>query len=471
MGNSTIAQQKKLLLDDYYLLARKHNIVVKQVNKSIEARKLNLEAEKQSYLPGIDLLAGYQYLSKPLEINLQTVRDGVVEGSSQQNVNTANEIYKELTGNNLPQSAQDRIYSTSKTLINGIYPNYNPPLSRQDYFTAALGIRQPIYLGGKLSTARDIAQNEYDAGNINLEIAQGGVDFALSVNYLRMMYLNSVLKKEDRIIAVFKQNRDRADELVKNELIPPYLRNWTNVSLTQAQTRKNNINLERKNVELEINKLIGAPLDSALNIQDTLRFVKADLTDQSAVNSFWMQNPAFKAIENKTSLAQSTVKASRSLQLPNIFAIGNVNLYQKDLPVTTPPWLIGIEMQWTLFSGFRNTKKVNATKKLVEEAQLAEENTKSFLQTQLQVSRNKLEALTNDISALDTARAQAAITTSMVRERLNNDFATVKDVNDAILMEEEIEKAYYVTVLGYYLALADYFNLLGTPQRITAYIQ
>lgn len=59
----------------------------------------------------------------------------------------------------------------------------------------------------------------------------------------------------------------------------------------------------------------------------------------------------------------------------------------------------------------------------------------------------------------------------MVRERLNNEFSTVKDVNDAIIVQEEIEKAYYTAVLGYYVALAEYWNLMGTPQRITEFIK
>ncbi|MNE35210.1 hypothetical protein D3C80_1289580 [compost metagenome] len=123
-----------------------------------------------------------------------------------------------------------------------------------------------------------------------------------------------------------------------------------------------------------------------------------------------------------------------------------------------------------MFSGFRNTNRINATKQLVEEAKLAQENTRSALQAQLTVASNKLTALENDIASLDTARMQAAITTSMVRERLNNEFSTVKDVNDAILIQEEIEKAYYTAVLGYYVTLAEYWNLMGTPQRITEYI-
>jgi len=53
---------------------------------------------------------------------------------------------------------------------------------------------------------------------------------------------------------------------------------------------------------------------------------------------------------------------------------------------------------------------------------------------------------------------------------MENQLSSVKDVNDALLMEEEMEKIYYTAVLGYYLAMAEYWNVLGTPEEFAAYI-
>jgi hypothetical protein len=43
-------------------------------------------------------------------------------------------------------------------------------------------------------------------------------------------------------------------------------------------------------------------------------------------------------------------------------------------------------------------------------------------------------------------------------------------VNDALLQEEEMEKIYYTAVMGYYLAMADYYNVIGTPEQFATYI-
>ncbi|RPD41937.1 TolC family protein [Chitinophaga barathri] len=467
-GNAP-AQTGELSLAECFRLARHKNLAVEQARVSLNARQYQLKAEQTSYFPKIDLLAGYNYLSRPLEINLQQVKDGIVEGSSRQSLSAANNVFKEITGNDLPQSVQDRIYNTSKDIIGAVYPNYNPPLSKQSYFTAALGLRQPIYLGGKLSTARDIAKAEYESGIINVELVEKQMDFALAAAYIRVLYFNTMISSQDRVITAMEKNERYATSLVNNEIIPPYQRNWATVALTFAQSRRRNLELEKLNGLTELKRLLQVPQDTTITITDTLRY--RELAGTAPPEDFWKGNPAYKAVESKTALAESTVKASRSLNLPNIFGIASLNLYQRDLPVITPPWLVGVEMQWTLFSGFSNQKRVKATQLYVQEAKIAADNTQALLEAGATVVRNKVTVLERDMLSLAQARDQAQLTTTQVQERLAEQLSSVKDVNEALLVEEELGKAYYTALFAYLLTAAEYYNLIGSPQQITTLLQ
>ncbi|WP_343307166.1 TolC family protein [Chitinophaga niabensis] len=463
------AQSGELSLADCFRIARNKNLAVEQARRSLQARQYQLKAEQSTYFPKVDLLAGYNYLSQPLEVNLQQVKNGIVEGSSQQSVSTANSVYQQITGNPLPQPVQDGIYNTTKGIINTVYPNYNPALSKQQYFTAALGLRQPIYLGGKLATARDIAKAEYESGIVNVELVEKQMDFLLAAAYIRILYFNAVLLSQERIVASMERNERFAISLVNNEIIPPYQRNWATVALTFARSRHENIALEKINAMVELKRLMQLPQDTTLTITDTLHYKQ--LESILPPEGFYKGNPTYKAVASKTALAESTVKASRSLSLPNIFGIASLNLYQRDLPITTPPWLVGVEMQWNLFSGFSHQKKVKATKLWVDEAKIAADNTQALLEAGAAVVRNKVTVLQRDMQSLSQARAQAQLTTAQVQERLANQLSSVKDVNDALLIEEEIGKAYYTALFGYLLAAAEYYNILGTPQQITTLLQ
>lgn len=466
--NSSGIKAQTTSLEECFSIAQQNNITIKQAKSALKTGEYNLQAEKKGYLPKVDLLSSYSYLSNPLTINLQTVKDGVVEGSSQQSVNTANEIYHEITGNNLSQAAQDRIYNTSKTVIGGIYPDYNPSLSKQSYFVAGVGVRQPIFLGNKINSSIDLAQSVANSAGIGVEIAGKEVDFLIAVQYLRILYLNSLIKKQEQIVSALDKNKNYAQELVKNKILPPYQQNWTNVVLIQAQSQYNNIKMEKQNAHLELNKLMGIDLDTTIVISDTLKYAEINL--EKPMKDYWLTNPVYRIANNKISYAETAEKISKSMALPNVFAIGNYNLYQKDLPVSIPDWFVGLELQWTLYNGQTN-KKTLAAKQLIEEAKLGEENSSLMLQVQSRVAKNKMSSLQNDVMAMDAARKEANTTSSLITKRMNNQLSSPKDVNDALLVETEIEKGYYTAVLGYYLALAEYFNSLGNPSQITQFIK
>ncbi|NIG56080.1 TolC family protein [Chitinophaga sp. Cy-1792] len=467
---SVSAQQNggELTLKDCYRIAKQGNVVVQQAQHSLKAREYALQADNRAYYPKVDLLAGYNYLGQPLKINLQQVKDGVVNGSAAQSANTANEVYHQITGQNLPQAAQDKIAAATKTLINAFYPDYNPELAKQSYFTAGLFLRQPIYMGGKITAAQDLAKANVRAGEFNQQLVEKELSFGISAQYLRILYLNTIMAHEAVIVDAFRKNRDYATSLKDNQILPPYLLNWARVSYTQAINRYANLELDKQNALLELNKLLGQPLGTPITITDTLRYSDYNIGRDTTLDL--ENNATYRLVQNTESQAQVAVKATRSLSMPNIFAIGNVNLYQKDLPVTVPPWLVGVEMQWNIFDGFSRVKRTRASQQLVEEAKLAAENTKSNLELKLAIAKNKMASLRNTVASLDSARQQSRITTTLITDRMQNELSSVKDVNDALLMEEEMEKTYYTAVLGYYLAMAEYWNVLGTPEEFAVYI-
>ncbi|MEX6685930.1 TolC family protein [Danxiaibacter flavus] len=462
-------QQASVSLKECFSLAHQNNTSIKQAGASLKARQYNLEAERQSYLPKIDLLANYNYLSKPLEINLETVRGGVIEGTSQQNVQLASSVIKEVTGSEPSQAFKDAVYGTSKTIIGTFYPSYNPPLSQQQYFTSSLGVRQPLYLGGKLNTARKLAEAELNSGKVNVSVVSEELDFAIALQYMRILFLNSLLRNQQQVVSAAEKNLGYAESLVKNEILPPYQKNWMKVALLQSKTTQQNLQIDKKNAMLELYKLLGISNDTIIVVNDTLPY-GGNYAVAGPAEGFYKNNAGFRFLESKTAYAQTSVRVSKSLALPNVFAIGNINLYQKDLPVTVPPWLLGVEMVWNIFNGTQTQKRIKASKELVEEARLAEENTRQVLSVQAQVVMNKLEGLQQQAATLDSARTDARITTRMVEQRMENILSSPKDVNEATLAEAEIDKLYYTSVLGYYLALAEYFHVTGETQKIVELI-
>ena len=466
--NDVLLEAQNVTLTACFNLAHQNNFLIRQSKHSVQARKYALTAEKLSALPKVDLLAGYNYLSNPLTINLQTVKNGVVLGSSVQSMYSANAVYKQITGQDLPGQVQQEIYNNSKKIIETAYPDYNPELSQQQYFTAGLFVRQPIWLGGKLSTARNAASIELKSGVINQQLIENDLDLTIAAQYIRILYLNTLIRLNKETVVAFSKNENFAAELVKNQIIPPYFQSWTKVLLVQARSSLNNTILDKQNALAEMNRLLGLQQDTLLSIVDSLRFRQTSMQQPEAGQL--LQNPMLRLAGSNTSMAKTNIRGARSLLLPNLFGVANINLYQQDLPVTTAPWMLGLELQWNLFDGFKNYKRVQVTKQLAEEATLMEENTRSGINTKVAVALNRLKSMQQSIATLDSARKEAKITTTLIDERGRNNMSSPKDLNDALIIREEIEKTYYTAVFGYYLALAEYFSLTGASQRITEYL-
>src|SRR5690606_21923951 len=76
-----ITSAQQFTLSECIEKAGQNNTLVKIAKQSLETREKLLESNKNNYLPKVDLLGGYNYIGKPIEVNLQQVKEGIVEGT------------------------------------------------------------------------------------------------------------------------------------------------------------------------------------------------------------------------------------------------------------------------------------------------------------------------------------------------------------------------------------------------------
>jgi outer membrane protein TolC len=459
--------QESASLRQCFRIAEQNNLAIRQMQQSVQTRRYNKQAAQLNRLPDIDLLANYTYLGEPLRINLQTARKGVVKGTAQQNVDVAKRIYHQITGKNLPEDIRDKIYQGAKDVIEDLYPEYNPELSKQHYFMAGLGLRWPLYLGGKLHAAKKVAKAKYKSGQLNLELTKNTVSLAIASEYMHIMYLNALIYKQKQLVKSYQETKEDAASLVRNEMIAPYQKHWADVALSQAKTNLKRHQLDKESALLTLQNLVGS--DSALTVTKTLEPVR--FPQSFARKNYWKQNPEYRWLQSQSKVAEATVDVTRSGFLPNIFLIGNYQFNRKNLPVIMPNWMVGVGLQWNIFSSFKNINRTKASKSLVKESRILQKQKKKSIRLKMKSMQNKLRVYKEQMKTLNQAREEAAKTMRMVRRRLKNKLSSVKDVNDALKVQLEAEKAYYTAVLAYNIAVATYLEMKGNPQKIVEYMQ
>lgn len=225
-----------------------------------------------------------------------------------------------------------------------------------------------------------------------------------------------------------------------------------------------NLKLEKENALLILKDLMGMNLDEPIEVEEKLS-EKTVLPPFSNTEN----NADIRLLLSKKSEAETGLDITKSLSKPNIFAIGNVQFLRKDLPLITPPWLVGVEMQWTLFDPERKSKNLAAAS-LVKEADLLIQQKQQSVNLATKVAENKLISIKDQSETLDSARKQTYTTTEMVRKRMENSLSSIKDVNDALQLQYEAEKLYFTSLVAYQTALASYLYLIGSPETVTQYI-
>src|SRR5699024_2549479 len=151
-------------------------------------------------------------------------------------------------------------------------PNYNPELSEQSYFTAGVALSLPIYMGGKIRAAQNVAENRLKSSKLNLEVTKNTIDFLIITQYFKMQYFNSMLHSQRQLLETYKKTKRQALSLVENEIIPPYQEHWANVALSQAETNLKNLELKRETAVLKMQHLLE--IDDTIHIDKRLQPVE-----------------------------------------------------------------------------------------------------------------------------------------------------------------------------------------------------
>lgn len=124
------AYSQSLTIDDAIDYAMKHNQQIKQYEAKISQKEYqNLEA-LGNFLPQINLNSSYTHLSDPIGIDLDPIRQAMIQLQSKNQVEFAN-IYSILQGNpQLTNEQRNLLFSQYSTQLNSLIPPFTKELKK-----------------------------------------------------------------------------------------------------------------------------------------------------------------------------------------------------------------------------------------------------------------------------------------------------------------------------------------------------
>lgn len=464
--NIPLTMSQTLSLNDAVEYALKHNPKIMQYNEKLEQKKYSDQQSWGNFLPQINLVASYNHLNDPLTIDLNPIRDAMIQIQSSNQVEFAN-IYNLLQGN-APLSELQRagLYSQYSNSLNGLLPSFEKILKKQDYRTASIIGIQPLFVGGKLISAKKYTADEKHSAEIELKQVKDEVIKETIQSYLAVVLLNDVIKTRQDVLDGMNRHKGQAEKLFKEGIIANYHLLRAEVAVADAEVSL----MEDKNklsvALLSFKNIIGKDQNDDVEISDSLLYSETKDNLDTLITEAMNDQPIIQILELKKDAASQNYKIERSNFLPVVSAFGKYELIPDDLSALEPRWAVGIQASINLFNGFKDYNKLQTAAHLEEEVKFMQADIERKIN--LLVNKNYRDVINaqEKYIKLKTNISLAKENLRLNEKRFETGLGTSLEVIDAQLSLEKNLIDSKNALYEYYKSLSELYQSTGKPEKV-----
>jgi len=452
---------QSLSITEAVKIAQDSNRVIQSQQKAEKVVVETAKIAKRLYMPSVSLLGGYTYMSDPLAIDLGAVQTSVVEGMSYQNVNTLDAVNQQVTGAPLTDAQKQDVYNNTYKTLNEFYPEWNAEIAPQNYFTANLVVKQPLFLGGPLVNSGRIGTAEQRKVQILTEKVSNDISQKVINTYLEIILLEQLKKNRVLSLKAINKHLYNTEKLIEQGIIPAYQVYVAKAAVAKSEALNKVAVNNYHSATLSLNQLLNFPHDAEVELTTKISYIDI-LPPLSEIQNQAQGYSPIKRINNEElNLANYKYSSNQADFLPTVFALGELQLYQKNLPVITPPWMVGVQMKWDIFNGGRSGARLNASKVMIDQMELNNEliadeinllTAKLYVKTQnafemYDAQKITVKLLTESLKAIKKEYAHGLVRSAQVVDA------------QAVLDDSKVAESTYL--FTYYVSLAELYKLQG----------
>jgi outer membrane protein len=343
--------------------------------------------------------------------------------------------------------------------LNVFYPDV------PDNWHSRLDMQWPIYTGGRSRALERAAAAERDATAKDLDAARADLRLETTRAYWALVTAvdahRVVAESMTRIEAQLHDVKARFDA----GFLPPNDVLTTETRFLQQRTLLIQAANQRDGARADLARLIGAPLDTAIEADAQLAQAGDQVT--TAIPSAPVHRAEHDALTLRADAADARVAAARSDRRP-LIALASGYDYARPNPHIFPrkdvwqdSWDIGMNMTWTLWNGGRTTAQVAEARALADAARerVAELDTQIALEVRQHTL--DLESARAQLEPAEAAIRSAVEARRVVQERFTAGVATTTDLLDAQVDELQAGLERTRALAGIRLAEARLARALG----------
>lgn len=403
-----------------------------------------LRSSRSLLLPQLDLVGSYTRLDKPIELNAL-------------GLNPLNQAAATVPGQALiAQLGGTDVFVT--------------PVSGRELTRSSLVAFWPVYTGGKISAARELAALGQQEAEALLEEIRRTRFVELVATYFGVVLAEQAVATHVAAEQSLAQHLHAARLLEQQGQISRVERLTAAAAHDQARIDTRAARERLATARLALTHLVHG--DEDVQTSSPL-FVNADVLPLERFESGLPQHPAMQVIATRREQAETMVQAARGAYHPEVFLYGSYNLYEDDTLASTlsPDWLIGVGVRMSLLDRSGRGGKVRAAESAVTEALHTQQGAERQLQVLLETRyRDTVQAL-SEYRDLGSSIELAEETLHLQKSAFAEGLAKALDVVDAQTFLLAAQTRRQKAAFEYVQAVAQLLSLSGQYQDFNNYLQ
>ncbi len=331
-------------------------------------------------------------------------------------------------------------------------------------YSLNVNLTQPVITGGYLKNTQLAAMSQVEVMKSYLSLNQQEVMLNADV-----YYWNAVSSKEIRdLMITYRDDIGQflrvIEDRVKEEIVSRSELYQTRVRYNDAQYGVIKAEKQLKTSLMELNRLLGVPVDTVMPVADSLAAVQWTQTTEDLTAKALSQRPEMNILKNQVKVNEYKEKITASQYNPYL-GVGVGGLWGSPSPGLHIEPKFNYNVMATLsipiFYWGKKKEEVAAMRQETEVSRLQLDRTKEMITLEVQRSYMELQRSQEQLDFAFGALSNASNNVSLMIDRYNEGIASVLEVLDAQLYWE---KSYFNFIQAKYqlnMAWSNYQRALG----------
>lgn len=416
-----VTQGNVLSIQSAQKMALGYNKSINRSKLEFEQRGYDLEAYKSMSMPRISLIATdfYSTASTPL-----TIKGG----------NLPIYAYNAAAGQYVPNVTvnPDGSYMMNEYAY---FPDQKLKLKIKNMFIGGIQVTQPVYTGGKLTAAVNMAEIGREMSSVAIRLSEDEVIVNVDEAYMQAVRAKELYIVADSYYDMLVELERTVESAVRHGL---RLRN----DQMKVEVKKNEAELSKQKAEngyllarMSLCHLMGVPLNEASSIDiDTYTANQDRMVPkyQGGVE----YRPEYTLLQKQVELAEQQVKLTRSEYLPNVALFGGYmyanggELAGKKL-IDNGSAAVGIAVSIPLYTFGENTNKIRSAKAKAKMAALDLSEKTDLMNLEITMCRTNLSECEKEVDIAKKSFDQASENLRISKSAYDNGIELLSDYFDA----------------------------------------